>query len=86
MLCTQAIERGSMKKFKDSLSLMKDAYSLQGNYLDVCYLQTTVSQISEKVVIYYLTMLAHAAIHQKLEMVNLLITEGASKFNLTIVI
>ena len=76
---SQAIERGSMKKLKDSISLMKETYLLSGNYLDVCFLQTTVSQISEKVVVYYVTLLAHAAIHQRLEMVNLLIKEGASK-------
>ena len=68
-----------MKKLKDSISLMKAAYCHSGNYLDVCYLQTTVSQISEKVVVYYLTLLAHAAIHQRLEMVKFLIKKGASK-------
>lgn len=75
---SQAIERGSMKKLNNSLSLMKETYSLSGNYLDVCCLQTTVSQISEKVVVYYETLLAHAAIHHRLEMVKLLIKEGAS--------
>ena len=67
-----------MKKLKDSVRLMKMAYSLSGKYLDVCYLQTTVSQISEKVVVYYMTLLAHAAVHQRLEMVKFLIKEGAS--------
>ena len=70
-----------MKKLKDSLRLMRKANSHSGHHLDVCYLQTTVSQYSEKVVVYYMTLLAHAAVHQKIKMVELLIKEGASKSN-----
>ena len=75
----QAIERGSMKKLKDSIRLMKKYDPPSENCLDICCLQTTVSQISEKVVVYYMTLLGHAAVHQRLEMVKFLIKEGASK-------
>ena len=68
-----------MKKLKDSIRLMKKIDSPSENCLDICCLQTTVSQISEKVVVYYMTLLAHAAVHQRLEMVKFLIKEGASK-------
>ena len=68
-----------MKKLKDSLRLMKAAYSHSESYLDICCLQTTVSHVSEKVVVYYMTFLAHAAVHQRLDMVKFLIKEGASK-------
>ena len=78
---TQAIERGSMKKLEDTLRLMKQANALLGHYLDVCYLLTTVSQYSEKVVVYYMTLLAHAAVHQRTKMAELLIRKGASKSN-----
>ena len=70
-----------MKKLKDSIRLMKKTDSLSENCLDVCYLQTTLSQVSEKVVVYYMTLLAHAAVHQRLEMVKFLIKEGASKIH-----
>lgn len=73
-----------MKKLKDSIRLMKRTDSLSENCLDVCYLQKTVSQISDKVVVYYMTLLAHAAVHERLEMMKFLIKEGASKTHFVI--
>ena len=79
----QAIERGSMKKLKYSIEAMKSLAEnehLDGNsYLNVCRLQTTVSKVSEKVVIYYTTLLALAGVYGELEMVEYLISEGTSK-------
>ena len=72
-----------MKKLEYSLRAMRSLTPLENlegkSYLNVCRLQTTVSEVSEKVVVYYMTLLALAAVHQRLEMVYYLINEGASK-------
>ena len=52
-------------------------YPGTGKYLDVCYLQSVITMA--KPAFYYMTLLAHAAVHKQKEMVKYLLRMGASK-------
>ena len=47
-------------------------------YLDVCYLRSVVITDIEDPTLYYMTLLAHAAIHKQKGMVKYLLEKGAS--------
>ena len=49
------------------------------NCLDVCYLQSVEIAHSEQPAYYYMTLLAHAAVHKQKEMMKFLLKNGASK-------
>lgn len=81
-LYLQAIKNGSMRKLKDSIEAMKtNADSCPGikKYLDVCYLQSVVSPRKKATTLFYMTLLAHAAVQKQKMMVKILLDSGASK-------
>ena len=62
-----------MKEHAESL------HSGAEKYLDVCYLQSVVKTDGEEPILYYMTLLACAAVHRQKEMVKYLLEKGASK-------
>lgn len=79
----QVIKNGSLRKLKDSLLVMKRyasslPYPGVDNYLDICYLQS-VEITHNNPINYYMTLLAHAAVQKRKEMVKYLLEIGASK-------
>ena len=82
----QSISIGSLRKLEDSVKVMKSHAGLTcpgvKKYLNVCYLQSAIdTQIGEPT-LYYMTLLAHAAVNKRKGMVKYLQESGASKFNL----
>ncbi len=49
-------------------------------YLDVCYLQSVILTNIKEPTLYYMTLLAHAAVQKQKGMVKYLLENGASKF------
>ena len=47
-------------------------------YLDVCRLQTTFAPRNTGTTCFYMTLLAHAVVHKKREMAEILLEKGAS--------
>ena len=80
---TQAIKSGSFRKLKDSVEVMKThaGSTCTGieEYLNVCYLQSVVLTRGKKPTLYYMTLLSHAAVQKKKEMIKYLLERGASK-------
>lgn len=58
-----------------------DVSDNEGGYLNVCYLQSTIAVRRGGPVVYYMTLLAHAAVMRQKEMVKMLTTidKGAGK-------
>ena len=80
IIFVQAIERGSQNKLEELIEMMKNvakSYHVEQSFLDVCYLQSVVPKLSGVPVIYYMTLLAHAVVRRKLDMVKILIEQGA---------
>ena len=82
-LYTQAITKGSLRKLEDSVNVMKTHAGSQHpgteKYLDVCSLQSVAVTNREKPILYYMTLLAYAAIHKRKGMIKYLLEKGASK-------
>ena len=58
---------------------MKECATDKAKYLDVCYLQSVLSLSEREHTSYYMTLLSHAAVHGQKEMVEELLSNGASK-------
>ena len=56
-------------------------YAGVGRFLDVCYLQSVVTTHTKMIepTLHYMTLLAHAAVHNQKEMVKYLLEKGARK-------
>lgn len=79
-----------MRRLEDSVKEMKAHANLTfpeaQKFLDVCYLQSAVAISGQgKPTLYYMTLLAHAAVNKQKKMVKYLLDRGASKLLLTIV-
>ena len=82
---TQAIKNGSLRKLEDSVKVMKTHADLtcpkgEKFFLNVCYLQSVAISYKEKPTLYYMTLLAHAAVNKQKKMVKYLLDSGASEF------
>lgn len=75
----KAIEHGSQRRLKDSIENMKNCATDETEFLDVCYLQFAVSFSERKRTSYYMTLLAHAAVHGQKDMVKELLGNKASE-------
>ena len=78
---TQAIKNGSLRKLEDSIKTMTSVADSGMNYLDVCYLQSAIVTHMQEPVLYYMTLLAHAAVNKQKGMVKYLLEKGASKIH-----
>ena len=69
-----------MNKLKDSLDEMESDDAKKLKYLDVCCLLTAVSPYNKETTVFYMTLLAHAVIQKRKEMLQLLLDRGASTY------
>lgn len=58
---------------------MKNNATDKTKFLDACYLQFELSLSQRKRTSYYMSLLAHAAVHGQKSMVEELLSNGASK-------
>ena len=73
-----------MRRLEDTVKEMKEHADLADleaqKFLDVCYLQSAVATSSQgKPTLYYMTLLAYAAVNKQKRMVKYLLDSGASK-------
>ena len=59
-----------------------DVNDIEGGYLNVCYLHSAIAVRRGGPVVYYMTLLAHAAVMRQKEMVKMLISinKGAGNY------